>query len=241
MLISVTKFAKVFANGSHHLGKLQRAGRGKTEIPHEALQHHLTTWGNEALDILRVKREIIGRASEEPVLFLGNHISYLDIPLLMSQMPIMFVAKKELAAWPVFGTAIRKLGMVLVDRNVPDSRARAAEAVAHCVSTRKQSVAIFPSGTTTMNEEKDWRWGAFQIAKRFDLPVQPFRLKYAPARKAAYLLEDNFVFHLLELLGVDRIEAKVEFAPVVKIHDPKQDCIRWQQWCREWVANPISK
>lgn len=228
------RFARIFAESSRHLRIMLRAGKGRPEIPRDVLNRELTAWGRESLEDLKVDLEVIGKASQDPVLFIGNHIGYVDIPLLASQAPVMFVAKKELAGWPVFGTAIRKLGMVLVDRNAANSRASASQAVAECIKQRKQSVAIFPSGTTTVAEQKPWRWGAFQIAQRFDLPVQPFRMTFEPLRKVAYIDDDVFAPHLWHLLKVERIRAKIEFGPVTKITNPQEDCLHWQAWCREW-------
>jgi len=228
------RFAKIFAESSRHLRIMLRAGKGRPEVPRDVFNRELIAWGRESLANLKVELEVIGQATQEPVLFIGNHISYVDIPLLASQAPIMFVAKKELATWPVFGTAIRKLGMVLVDRNAANSRASASQAVAACIKERKQSVAIFPSGTTTVAEQKPWRWGAFQIADRFGLPIQPFRMTFEPLRKVAYIDDDVFAPHLWNLLRVKKIHARIEFAPVTTVTDAQEDCLRWQAWCREW-------
>jgi len=236
-LEAARRFTKIFAESSRDLNALLKAGRGKPEIPREVLKEVYTRWGRESLQNLRVKQEVIGQPSQDPVLFIGNHISYVDIPLLASHVPVMFVAKKELANWPVFGTAIRKLGMVLVDRNAANSRADASEAVAKCIMERKQPVAIFPSGTTTVNEEKPWRWGTFKIAKRFSLPIQPFRLKYEPSRRVAYIDDDVFAFHLMSLLRTKEIHAKIEFGPVSQVEDPQESCLQWQSWCREWFTS----
>jgi len=236
-LEAARRFTKIFAETSRDLNILIKAGKGHPAIPRNIVEEVYTRWGHESLQNLRVKHELIGKPSREPVLFIGNHISYVDIPLLASHVPVMFVAKKELAKWPVFGSAIQKLGMVFVDRNAANSRADASEAVAKCIMERKQPVAIFPSGTTTVNEEKPWRWGTFKIAKRFNLPIQPFRLKYEPARRVAYIDKDVFAFHLMSLLRTKEIHAKIEFGPVTQVDDPQESCLQWQTWCREWFTS----
>lgn len=230
---AASRFSKIFYCSSGHLRHVLRAGKGKESLPREILEKTLTDWGAEAMEILNVKVEVTGKPSTKPSLFLGNHISYLDIPLLSSQVPLMFVAKKEVGAWPIFGTAVRKFGMVLVDRDAADSRAKAAEAVAQTILTRRQSVAIFPSGTTRIDEDTPWRWGAFVIAKRYGIPVQPFRLWWEPVRAAAYLKEDVFATHLWSLLANrQKLTAKVEFHEPIEITDPEADCRRWWEWSR---------
>lgn len=231
-LNATKRFLEIFAVGSSGLNRCLKAGRGKDAIPREVLNDTLTDWGKRSLEILNLRLTQTGTPSQTPTLFVGNHVSYLDIPVLMSQVPLMFVAKKEVGSWPVFGTAVRKLGMVLVDRDRSDSRLKAAEAVGECIVKRKQSVAIFPSGTTSLEEAKPWRWGAFVIAKRYGIPIQPFRLRYHPARPAAYLMEDVFVPHLWKLLGLKELEVFVEFHPPIRVSDPEKDCAQWWEWSR---------
>lgn len=226
------RFLEIFSTASAGLNRCVKAGRGKPEIPRDVMDEVLTSWGRKSLEILNVHLTKTGEPTKEPALFVGNHLSYLDIPVLMSQIPVMFVAKKQIGAWPVFGAAVRKLGMVLVDRDRSDSRMKAAEAVGDCIVKRRQSVAIFPSGTTTLDEANPWRWGAFVIAKRYGIPVQPFRIYYRPARAAAYLMEDVFATHLWKVLGLKKLDVFVEFHPPIQVSDPETESQKWWKWSR---------
>ena len=55
--------------------------------------------------LLSIKIEYEGNIekSKRCNLFISNHISYLDIPILGSQFPLKFVAKLEVKNWPIFG------------------------------------------------------------------------------------------------------------------------------------------
>jgi len=225
------RFGHVFADGSTRLRTLLRDAKGG-EVRPKALEDCLTGWGKSALRIMKLDLHVSGKPSETPVLFVGNHISYLDIPVLMSQASIMFVAKREVGRWPVFGTAVRKLGMVMVDRNSSGSRQRAQEAVADCILKKRRHVAIFPSGTTRLYEEIPWRWGAFQIAQEYGIKIQPFRLRYEPARAVAYLMDDVFVPHLWRLLGHEKLSGWLEFHEPVAVKDPEKECKQWWEWSR---------
>ena len=67
--------------------------------------------------ILGVRVEIIGKApGDGPLLIASNHVSWLDIVVLSSVAPISFVAKKEVAKWPLFGSLARLQRTVFVDR-----------------------------------------------------------------------------------------------------------------------------
>ncbi|MEI5617540.1 lysophospholipid acyltransferase family protein, partial [Streptomyces brasiliscabiei] len=55
-------------------------------------------------------------ARDRPLLLLPNHSSWLDIPVLGSRMPLSFVAKSEVASWPIFGLLARLQRCVFVER-----------------------------------------------------------------------------------------------------------------------------
>jgi 1-acyl-sn-glycerol-3-phosphate acyltransferase len=56
-------------------------------------------------------------ANERPLLFVSNHASWLDIPVLSSIAPVVFIAKSEIARWPLFGLFARLQRSVFVDRS----------------------------------------------------------------------------------------------------------------------------
>ena len=128
--------------------------------------------------------------------------------------------------------------MVFVDRSSAHSRKDAAEAVAPAIQQDGYSVAVFASGTTALHEEKPWRWGTFLIAKRYGIPLQPFRLSYHPARTVAYIDDDAFAPHLWNLLGASGLRARLEFGPVLRsIDDPREEAERWWKWAREGLLH----
>lgn len=206
---------------------------GQPDFTHAEMNGLLRDWANGVLDAMNLDVTVIGEPERAtPHIFVGNHISYLDIPLLMAKAPVVFVAKKQIGYWPIFGTACRKIGVAFVDRSAKDSRGAVAHAVAKSIQKRKQSVVLFPSGTTCIDEERPWRWGAFKIAQLYGIPIQPFRLMFSPLRKAAYIDDDTFAPHLWRLMGERRIETRLEFHPPVMVTDPEAECLKWWQWSR---------
>ena len=75
-------------------------------------------WSQKTLRKFKVSLQVKGQINHQrPMIFVGNHISYFDIVLLMSTVPgISFVAKKELASWPIFGHAAKKTKTIFVQR-----------------------------------------------------------------------------------------------------------------------------
>lgn len=190
-------------------------------------------WAQRILNALGVELTIKGVPTLDPgVLFVGNHISYLDIPILMSLVnDISFVAKQELKSWPIFGRAAKTVQTVFVKRESDKSRSQTRSSIIAALDEGRR-IAIFPSGTTSLNEHRDWRRGAFEIAHATGKLIQPFRLTYHPLRTAAYIDDDVFPFHLYELGRLSEIKAEIEFHPPQTVSDPKWDCLHWQYWSK---------
>jgi 1-acyl-sn-glycerol-3-phosphate acyltransferase len=233
------KFTKVFQITAAAYREAVRIEKKQGDLPQSQLQAMILKWARDVLSIMSMDLEIKGVTPEmnTPVLFVGNHMSYVDIPLLMASVPVVFVAKEEVSKWLVIGDASKKAGTVFVKRESGKSRANAAEAIVETIVTHKRSIGIFPSGTTCMQESKPWRYGAFKIAEKHKIPVQPFRIRYEPMRKVAYIEDDTFATHLLGLLKVERLKAVIEFGPVQMITDAERDCDDLRNWAREHLTS----
>ncbi len=191
-------------------------------------------WAIGILNLLRVKVSQSGAPAPSGVVLVGSHVSYVDIPLLMSLVPVNFLAKSELQKWPIFGQGMKAAGTHFVDRSSKMSRGAAGDLMAVSMKQTGRNVCLFPSGTTTVDESVAWRHGIFHTAKKHDLPVQPFRLTYLPLRETAFIGEDAFVPHLWELLK-HPVEARIEFLEPRRIKDPEADCAELWKWARAMV------
>lgn len=191
-------------------------------------------WANETLWRFNVDLEIAGEVSaESPLIFVGNHVGYLDIPALMSAVKnVSFVAKKQLASWPVFGPAATAMDTIFVDRGKTSSRQSARQAIREGLLAGKR-IIVFPSGTTTVDERKEWRYGVFEIAQEMGVKIQPFRLTYSPLRHTAYIDRDFFPWHLYNLARGPRIYGHIEFAQPCHINEPHEDCRKIQHWAQQ--------
>lgn len=225
------RFARIFTE-TMRWNRMVRDGEkvhGKP-LPKAQLQPILVGWSEEMLRCLNIRLERIGHASETPLLFVGNHVSYVDIPLVMASAPGRFVAKRQIFGWPIIGPAADSAGTVWVERGSGTSRRDAASAIVPSIRDRGQSVILFPSGTTTVDEAKPWRFGAFKIAKDNDFLVQPFRIRYRPLRVVAFIQEDLFAPHLWRLLSARDVEASIEFGEPRKITKIEKDCDEVRRW-----------
>lgn len=240
MFQALLKLIRFYLISYSYLKRLRAHGRENVIKDTNFLCEAKNTWSNKIFALMNITPQISGREHLSPGkahLFLGNHVSYLDIPLLFSAAPeVTFVAKEELASWPVIGGCIRSADILLVKRESADSRKQAALAISDWIIQKKRPVAIFPSGTTTVDEKKPWKYGAFKIAKEHGVPVQPFRLRYKPLRKAAYIDDDSFLPHFWRLLGEGSIVAELEFGQPFMVQDIEADIARLQAWSQAYLA-----
>lgn len=112
-----------------------------------------------------------------PYLLASNHISWLDIHAINAMIPVRFVAKSEVANWPIFGWMARQLGTIFIQRN----NARHAKHVAGKLAKVLQSepICIFPEGTSTDGDSvMPFRPNLFEAAILADVPVYPMAINY---------------------------------------------------------------
>ncbi len=98
--------------------------------------------------ILGVRRHVIGRKMpEHPLLIVANHASWLDISVITTVAPVVFVAKQEIASWPVFGLLAKLQRSVFVDRS---RRHRTQEVNAEIAQRLAEGdpVVLFGEGTS---------------------------------------------------------------------------------------------
>ena len=172
-----------------------------------------------------------GTVSEDrPTLFVGNHCSYLDIPVLGSLLPASFITKAEVASWPIFGILAKMQRSVFVER-----RARLAAQHRDIVKCRLEAgdnLVLFPEGTSNDGcQVLPFKSALFSVAEGEiggePLTVQPLSIAYLgpegrPAsaewrHQYAYFGDDVLVPHLWHVLGLGRAMVEVRFHPAVAV------------------------
>ena len=120
---------------------LRRHGRLARRLP---LVFHRIACGLIGLTI----NESGTRPHDVPALILSNHSSWIDIVALSALAPVSFVAKSEIAGWPVFGTLARLQRSIFVDRNNPRATGDVAQTMARRLG-RGEWIVLFAEGTTS--------------------------------------------------------------------------------------------
>lgn len=137
-------------------------------------------WTRIILFFLGVKLKVEGAEKLDPntnYVFMGNHISYADIFSLLwvlRDRNFMFMAKKELFKIPVFGFALKKIGMIPIEREDKKDGLKSLLQAAKRIS-EGYSVLLFPEGTRSADGTLgEFKRGAFLLAGRTGNKIAPF-------------------------------------------------------------------
>lgn len=117
--------------------------------------------------------------TDEAILFVGNHQSNLDIPLLFSTSPVKmsFVAKKELGSIPLIGFWMKEGACTFLDRDNPRASLKTINETAQLLSSGR-SMAIFPEGTRSKSPKMgDFKAGSMKIATKANIKIIPVSIR----------------------------------------------------------------
>lgn len=186
----------------------------------EPFPHRLVRWWSLGLmRIFGLRAVRVGRPLADPVLFVANHTSWIDIELLHSQRAACFVAKAEIAGWPLVGWLAANGGTIFHRRGSNHSLAAVMAVMVERLRAGR-SVAVFPEGGSGYNGVlKVFHARIFQAALEAEVPVQPVALRFARGGRrvidAGFREHESFLANFLRLLGEPPMDAEVHFLSVV--------------------------
>ena len=186
----------------------------------EPLPHRLVRWWSIGLmRIFGLRPVRVGEPLPDPVLFVANHTSWIDIELLHSQRAACFVAKAEIAHWPLVGWLAANGGTIFHRRGSNHSLAAVMQVMVERLRAGR-SVAVFPEGGSGYNGVlKVFHARIFQAALDAEVPVQPVALRFARDGRrvvdAGFREDESFLANFLRLLGEPPMDAEVHFLATV--------------------------
>lgn len=177
------------------------------------------SWARATLRIMGVRARYEGAPPGGAYFLVANHLSYVDIPLLLARLDARFLAKSEIAGWPVMGLLARSTGTLFIDRTRKRDLTRAMGEI-HGVLATGTGVIVFPEGTSTDGAAvQAFKPSLFEVPLEADLDVHCASIHYhspggpLPAWEAVCWWGDaTFGGHFLRFLGQPRTEATVVFA-----------------------------
>ena len=147
-------------------------------------------WLTITTRIFGVKIKCYGIASTQKTLFISNHISWLDVIILASLVPIHILSKLEVKTMPVFGWLATRGGTLYIKRGGKNSASDASSEITAVLKQRHNSL-IFAEGTTTDGHIKKFHSRLMQSAIDADATVQPIAIFYPLLNTKTNKLEVN--------------------------------------------------
>jgi 1-acyl-sn-glycerol-3-phosphate acyltransferase len=192
-------------------------------------------------------------STRRPTLFVSNHASYLDITVLGTLLDASFVAKADVAGWPVFGLLAKLQRTVFVDRRRGTAHRQRDDLRARLEAG--DSLVLFPEGTSSDgNRVLPFRSALMSVAEGRisdrSIEVQPVSVSYTMVNGlplgrdlrplVAWYGAMELAPHLWQFASLGRVRAVIEFHPPIRIDDfaSRKELARH---CAEEVAAGLSR
>jgi len=175
-------------------------------------------WARAAAWIVGMRVSVRGVAPSGAFLLVSNHLSYMDVVALASQLDCVFVAKSEVARWPVMGFLCRSVNTIFVNRERKRTLPTVLESVGRSLE-EGTGVVIFAEGTSTRGARvKPFRSSLLEHAARASLPVHFASIGYRTTPPQAHASEAicwwgemTFLGHIYRLFMLPHFDASLVF------------------------------
>jgi 1-acyl-sn-glycerol-3-phosphate acyltransferase len=164
------------------------------------------------------------------VLYVVNHVSWADIPVLGARIKGAFVAKSEVGGWGMVGWLATLARTVYVERGRPLKTADQRDAIGERLA-RGDNIILFPEGTNSDGARMlPFKSSLFAVTDGLpDLVVQPVTIAYTrvngiPVTRAnlpdlAWVGDTELMPHAMTFMALGRVRAEILFHPPVRAAD----------------------
>lgn len=192
------------------------------QLPLERRHLELQRWSAKLLGILQVTVAPKHRPVRLPqrCVIVLNHVSWLDIFAIFALFPGVFVAKAEIARWPLIGRLVAAVGTLFLERGSYSGAKRANRFVAATIAGG-EPVCLCPEGTTTFGRELlPFHAALLQPAINASAVVQPVALRYFDAwdrqtDAAAYVGDQSLLSSAWRIVGQPSLRVEIDFATAI--------------------------
>lgn len=189
--------------------------------------------------------------TEGTMLYVSNHASYLDVFVLGARVPASFIAKAEVAGWPVFGSLAKFQNTLFFERNTRRAADQIGVMKDHLV--QRSNLILFPEGTSTPGDQvQPFRSSLFAAID--DGHIQPVSVVYAdyaglPMTQAerdryAWYLPMSFAPHFFSGLGLLRSDVYIVSHKPVRLTDfpDRKSCAAYcEQQVRDGLGSVLNR
>lgn len=165
------------------------------------------------VNALPFRVRVVGEMPKQPMLWVSNHVSWTDIPVLGMLAPLSFLSKAEVRTWPIAGWLAHKAGTLFIRRGGGDSQLLRRQISQHL--QQQCPLLIFPEGTTTDGRSlRTFHGRLLASAIDSEVPLQPVAVRYLrdgkPDPIAPFIGDDDLLSHLMRLFAQPCGEVQVQ-------------------------------
>jgi 1-acyl-sn-glycerol-3-phosphate acyltransferase len=179
----------------------------------------ISRWSQKLLDVMNIHLKIQGTAPDHHLtstMFVGNHISWLDIHVLNSIHAVRFIAKAEVRQWPVLGWLARQGGTLFIERDQKKDAIRVIDTAAKRLA-QGDCLCFFPEGTTTDGTTLlTFKGSLMQAPINAKAKVWPFVIEYPnqyghPNLAMAFAGETTLLESIWQIVSLSKPQATITF------------------------------
>jgi 1-acyl-sn-glycerol-3-phosphate acyltransferase len=203
----------------------------------EAMINNVSRYSRFALSVMRIDVSSSGhlRSTDDSVLYVCNHMSYVDMMVLASLVPSVFVTSVDMGEVFFLGQMAEIGGSLFIERR---NRDRVEHDIEQIAKTLREgfSVTLFPEGTSSNGEKVlPFKKSLLIAAKMAKKRIQPLTLTYSDKR-VCWFGDAHFFEHFIGLMGVRTVKAQVEFHLPLEVRE--KDC---RDTLAKWTYQIISE
>jgi len=175
-------------------------------------------WARGVMWLAGARVETRGTPPEPPFYLVANHLSYMDIFLVMAHTGCGFVARGDLEKWPVIGLGCKSLYILFIDRANRRDAARVNDLIAKTLEM-EDGIAVFPESRISRGlDVEPFKSALIQPAILAGAPVHYATIHYSTPEGAApanavvgWWRPEPMMFHIRRLLGLRGFTATITF------------------------------
>jgi lyso-ornithine lipid O-acyltransferase len=205
-------------------------------------------WHKGVCKIIGIKTVVVGKpVKDRQVIYVSNHLSYLDIPATGCFLRASFIAKEDIAGWPVIGFLATIQQTAFISRS--SSKAKKVANALDVMIKDGKNLILFPEGTSSNGEHvlpfKSSLFSVSQPKGQKPIAIQPFIIELLDVDGTlvdiesrdiyAWYADMDFAPHIWEFMQKSGATVRLTFLDVIE-PDPDQDR---KELCR-LVENQIS-
>lgn len=180
------------------------------------------SWAKSFVYISGFDVEVVGEKPQAPFFLVSNHLGYIDIPIIRSQIETIYVSKSEVGDWPVAGQIVEDMGTIFINRRNHRDIPRAGEAILRSLS-RGEGVVVFPEGTSGSGRDLlAINSSFFEFPASNEIPVVVMTLNYRtsegdpyPSSSVSWWDDTPFPKHIFNLFKLRNPAVTLRFGEVV--------------------------